>query len=247
MVLKLIIRIQLYRVECTKQICMKKILLGLFSLILCVNSFAQSDSQSEAFKQLFTKNIEVVSKLINKLKPYNSDYKNTYLNELKSDLVNLENVEELNNDNPLLNEVVNKMGFADVNDFTETMQTLNTLSKNYATLANIENEDSQKVLEALSFSFENNVDIRDLLNDLVNNLMVDDGGDGGGNSDNKPCKNVTAYTACLGAVLITGLQCGNTCNSMPSNVHPLKLALCLVGCLTQELLGMYLCHVSFCK
>ena len=222
--------------------CMKKVILGLIGLVLCFVSFAQADSQNEAFKQLYTKNIEAVSKLINKLKPYNNDYKNTYLNELKSDILNLENTEELNNDNPLLNEVVNKMGFNDINEFIETMQTLNTLSKNYAKLANIENEDSQKVLEVLNFNFENNVDIRDLLNDLVNNLMVDDGGDGGGN-DSKPCKNLIGYTACMSGVLIAGLQCMNTCNSLPSNVHPLKLALCIAGCLTQEAIGIYMCHV----
>ncbi len=35
----LIIRIQLYRVECTKQICMKKMILGLIVLVMCLSSF----------------------------------------------------------------------------------------------------------------------------------------------------------------------------------------------------------------
>lgn len=39
MVFYLIIRIQLYRVECTKKFCMKKLLMGLMAMVFCLSSF----------------------------------------------------------------------------------------------------------------------------------------------------------------------------------------------------------------
>ena len=207
---------------------MKKVILGLITLIMCLSSFKGMGQNSiqDYFNNMLRTDLNISKRLFLKVKDMTESNRDIYMNELREMYSNLEEDNSLFNDENFMNSLSNKIGFNNFreyqNAFDSSIQNTNLFlsASNYLQLSEAE----QKTL--IDENTNNNGGF-----DVLVNFTGDEGGGGNGF-----CRDLPVFLKCSGVCYVGLFACKLRCiQTVAATNVPALLAcvgLCEVGATT---------------
>jgi len=225
---------------------MKKMILGIFALVLCLSSFktnAQSDEQLNAYAAMYNSNVDLVNVIIAKTSGMTETNWSNYMASCRERIDAIQTSADLQNNTEYINDVAVQLGFSSYSDMSNMLKQFTDNQKAFAVSVGIDNPTEQQWQELFT-QYDAAARLTDIRIKEINTLLQAPPDDPGNYSG--PCKHPIQYAQCGVICLAGGQSCLWGCSSAIALCPPCAFA-CAIGCALAQTACIGLCAYNFCE